>query len=300
MKARAKVAWVAAIGVPVLFVALALLQTRIDASVWAQSAEDNELMLRSGSVLKRMSLGYDSLLADIYWTRTVQYYGRNTEIRGSKFPQLWPLLDITTTLDPKLIPAYRFGGVFLSEPPPSGAADPNRAVELTQRGIAANPDDWQMGATLGFLYYWYLKDYPKSSAAYLQASKNPNAVGWLGMMAARVALMSDSADTSKMIWSEIYQSTPNPLIRKQAQQHLEALHAMQDIQLLNDLSEKYRATYGHYPLSMEDLTKSGFIRGVPTDPSGELYVIGVDGKANVGPRSTIVPEVPPPTPPTRH
>jgi hypothetical protein len=74
---------------------------------------------------------------------------------------------------------------------------------------------------------------------------------------------------------------------------------MQDIQLLNDLSEKYRVANGHYPLSIEDLEKAGFIRGVPTDPSGELYVIGVDGKANVGPRSTIVPEVPPPTRPTR-
>ena len=297
MSTRTKTVWFAAIAAPVLFAVVALLQARIDTDTSTQGLQDSELMLRSGSALKRMSLGYDSLLADIYWTRAVQYYGTNAEIHGSKFSQLWPLLDITTTLDPHLIPAYRFGGVFLAEPPPVGAGDPHRAVELTERGIAENPDDWQMGATLGFLYYWYLKDYPKSSEAYLQASKNPNAVGWLGMMAARVALKAQSPDTSKMIWSEIYQSTPNPEIRKSALQHLEALQAMQDIQVLNELSEKYRATYGHYPLSIEDLTKVGFIRGVPTDPSGELYVIGIDGKANVGPRSIIVPEVPPPTPP---
>ena len=26
--------------------------------------------------IKRLSLGYDGLLADIYWTRAVQYFGR--------------------------------------------------------------------------------------------------------------------------------------------------------------------------------------------------------------------------------
>src|SRR5690349_21225423 len=33
------------------------------------------LYIQSPAVLRRMSLGYTGLLADIYWTRAVQYFG---------------------------------------------------------------------------------------------------------------------------------------------------------------------------------------------------------------------------------
>jgi hypothetical protein len=295
MSARNKTARIAMLAIPLLFAGLAALQSRIDADTMAAVGED-ELMLRSGKTLAQLSLGYDSLLADIYWTRAVQYYGTNAGNPDTKFPLLWPLLDITTTLDPKLTPAYRFGAVFLSEPPPVGAAEPERALDLTQKGIAANPDDWQMNATLGFLYYWYLKDYQKSSAAYLQGSKNPLAPGWLGMMAAQVALKANAIDTSKMIWSEIYNSTPNPAIRKSALQHLEGFQVLEDLGSLNELSEKYKTGFGHYPLSIQALVDAGVLRSIPIDPSGVPYEIGIDGKAALGPSSTIVVEPPPMTP----
>src|SRR5262249_6292581 len=72
-------------------------------------------------VLKRLSLGYDGLLADIYWTRAVQYFGNKHNIGAEDFNLLAPLLDITTTLDPHLIVAYEYGTNFLAPPPPNGA-----------------------------------------------------------------------------------------------------------------------------------------------------------------------------------
>ena len=38
-------------------------------------------MLRSGKLVKAMSLEYAPLMADIYWTRVVQYYG-DKHVRG--------------------------------------------------------------------------------------------------------------------------------------------------------------------------------------------------------------------------
>ena len=52
---------------------------------------------------------------------------------------LWPLLDVTTTLDPHLLVAYRFGSMFLSDAPPRGAGRPDLGMQLIQRGIQANP-----------------------------------------------------------------------------------------------------------------------------------------------------------------
>jgi hypothetical protein len=298
MNSRTNAALLAAIGVPLLFVALITLQFRIDATVAKEVARQEELLLPSGKVLKQMSLGYDALLADIYWTRAVQYYGSNAGIPGVKFPLLWPLLDITTTLDPHLTPAYRFGSVFLSEQSPVGAGEPELALKLTEKGLAANPQDWQMNATIGFLYYWYLKDYKKSSEAYLEGAKNPLAPGWLAMMAAQVVLKANATDTSKMIWSNIYNSTPNPAIRKSALQHLEGLQASQDIDLLDQLAEKYRAANGHSPASMQTLVEAGLVRSTPVDPTGLPYIFGPNGKAQLNPKSEVVIERGPPTPPS--
>jgi hypothetical protein len=292
MNSHRKLALLAAVGVPLLFVAVITLQTRIDVSTAAEVQSQQELLLSSGTVIKRLSLGYDALLADIYWTRAVQYYGSNAGIPGVKFPLLWPLLDITTTLDPKLTPAYRFGAVFLSEQSPVGAGEPELALKLTQKGIAANPQDWQMNATEGFLYYWYLREYQKSSEAYLAGSKNPLAPGWLAMMAAQVVLKANETNTSEMIWTEIYNSTPNPSIRKSA-----LLHASQDIEALNQLAQKYHSIYGHYPASVDVLVQAGLARTTPVDPSGLPYIYDADGRAQLNPKSEIVIESGPATPP---
>src|SRR5260370_38112730 len=86
---------------------------------------------------------------------------------------LWPLLDITTTLDPNLLVAYRFGAMFLSQAAPGGAGRPDLAVQLIQRGIQANPDYWRLYEDLVFVYYFDVKDYKKAWEAFLEGSKNP-------------------------------------------------------------------------------------------------------------------------------
>jgi tetratricopeptide (TPR) repeat protein len=298
MNARQKTAWAAIAGVPALLVALALLQFRIDTTTEALGEQKEELLLRSAKTIKRLSLGYDGLLADMYWTRAVQYYGTYAGIPGSKFTMLWPLLDIATTLDPKLTPAYRFGAVFLSEPSPVGAGQADRAIELTERGIRENPDDWRMDASLGFLYYWYEKNYTKASEVYLAGSKKADAPGWLAMMAARMASKADAVETSKMIWSEIYNSSTNDSVRNNALQHLEGLQALEDIRQLDEIAEKYKSVYGHYPATGEDLVRAGVLQKIPADPTGVPYVYSEDGKASVGPTSSVIPEKPPATPPT--
>jgi hypothetical protein len=280
--------WIAVVGVLLLFVAIAVLQTKIDAGTRAYTAENDELMLRSGSAVRQMSLGYDSLVADIYWTRAVQYYGSRAGIDGAKFDLLWPLLDIATTLDSKLIIAYRYGAIFLSEPPPAGAGRPNLAVELVKRGIAENPDNYYLSGDLGFLYYWRLQDYPKASEAYLEGSKIPNAPSWLKVMAARIAETGGALETSRMIWSQIYENTQNKDIRNEALKMLRGLRAQEDEAQLDEVAQEYKSRFGHFPVSASDLRDAGLLRGNPADPAGYPYVFGADGKSSLDPKSPVV------------
>jgi|HubBroStandDraft_6_1064221.scaffolds.fasta_scaffold20155_4 hypothetical protein len=298
MSPRKKLSLLASVGLPVLFAVLILLQSRIDQTASTEAPEQEQLLLSSPALIKRISFGYDALLADVYWTRAVQYYGSRAGIPGSQFPLLWPLLDITTTLDPKLIPAYRFGAIFLSEQPPVGAGEPELALKLTQKGVDANPQDWQMNATEGFLYYWYLQEYQKSSAAYLAGSKNPQAPAWLAMMAAQVVLKADETNTSEMIWTEIYNSSSDPSIRGNALKHLKGLQASKDIKVLNDLAQKYHEMNGHFPANVDALVQAGLARSTPVDPSGFPYIYDADGVAQLNPESDITIQAGPVTPPT--
>ena len=52
--------------------------------------------------------------------------------------------------------------MYLSDAPPRGAGRPDLAVELIERGIRANPDQWRLYYDLGFVYYFDMKDYPKA------------------------------------------------------------------------------------------------------------------------------------------
>jgi hypothetical protein len=275
------------IAIPALFVVVAMLQTRIDAKTRAIAREKEELLLTSGPVLKEVSLDYAPLLADIYWTRAVQYYGGWVGKPDAKFELLWPLLDVTTTLDPKLIIAYRFGAIFLSEPQPIGAGRPDLGVELVQRGIRENPSEWILGTDLGFMYFWYLHDYNDSANAYLETSKNSEAPEWVRIMAARMADRGDALDTSKMVWAGIYRSTTNKSIRTQALQHLQGLKAIDDERHLDTMIEAFRKLHGRNPDSIEQLREDGFVAGIPLDPSGFPYRIGKDGKTELDPRSPV-------------
>ena len=275
------------VAAPFLFAAIAALQVRIDAQTRPAAGQKEELLLPSGPLLKKMSLGYDALLADIYWTRTIQYYGERAGVRHANFDLLWPLLDVTTTLDPKMIAAYRFGAIFLSEPLPLGAGRTDLAVDLVKRGIASNQEDWALYSDLGFLYYWRLKDYPNSAKAYIEGSKNPNAPVWMKLMGARVAEKGGSIETSRMIWTELYQSSKDPNVRKWAVTQLRGLAAIEDEMHLNELSEEYRQRFGHFPASTKEMRDAKLLPGIPADPAGYPYVIGEDGKAHLSPESPV-------------
>jgi len=85
------------------------LQRKIDTQRERLHEERDELVLRSPKLIQRMSLEYAPLVGAMYWTRAVQYYGEKHRLHKENLEELWPLLDIATTLDPNLIAAYRLG-----------------------------------------------------------------------------------------------------------------------------------------------------------------------------------------------
>src|SRR6266849_6705345 len=119
-------------------IASVLLQRGVDQLRTGATLEE-VLYISSPQALKRLSLGYHGLLADIYWTRAVQYYGNKHHDGARRFDLLAPLLEITTALDPQLLVAYEYGANFLAPKPPMAPACPSGPSPWRNSAFATTP-----------------------------------------------------------------------------------------------------------------------------------------------------------------
>ena len=239
------------------------------------------LYLRSSTVLKRMSLGYSGLLADIYWTRAVQYFGNRHRQGLRQFDLLDPMLNIATDLDPHLIPAYETGALLLCQPPPNGADQPEHAVALLQKGIRENPSYWHLYFTLGFVQYLERHDYNAAREAFQKGSEIPGAQLWMKVMAARMAEHADEYDTAIELWNRVSETTHEQSVRDTALEHIRSIHADSAIDALEAKIHAYQQSKGRLPARWTDLIHDGFIPGIPLDPVGDPFRLMADGTIEV-------------------
>src|SRR3989304_3768755 len=220
-----------------------------------------ETLYFSSSALKRLSLGYKELLADIYWLRALQYF------------------DILTDLDPKFVNAYRFGGTFLAEPPPLGLGDIEKGTTLFDKGRRNNPDNFRLPLEEAFIYYLYVKDYDKAAELFNEASEKPSLTGLrratLKGMAASAQSKGGNRKLSREIWRTIYETTTNEKRREFALKNLQELSTMDTEDRLTEALREYIGRYNEIPTSLVALRDAGLIKRIPKEPyGGEFIIVG--------------------------
>lgn len=186
--------------------AVATLQAR---DQWYPRSPSDErlLYLTNGRVADRLSLSFDSVVSDVYWIRIVQYYARERKSQkfSGRYDLLYPLLDLTTTLDPHFQVAYQFGAIFLAEPPPDGAGRMDLAIKLLEKGLSVEPR-WQYAEALGFLYYWHGHDLLAAAGEFSRAAKMPNAPKWLGPLTANMLAKGGDQEAARILFTELAKS----------------------------------------------------------------------------------------------
>jgi hypothetical protein len=265
----------------VLFAGSIVGRRRVEAVSGSQATLDEVLYLPSGKTIKKLSLGYSSLLADIYWTRVVQYFGAQHIGGAAHYELLAPLLDITTDLDPNLTVAYDTGSIFLSQKAPEGAGQPDKAVALVEKGIRANPSTWRLYFTLGFIHYTDRHDPKAAEFAFQKGSEIPGALPWMRAMAARMAEHADDPMTAASIWQTIHDTTKDSGLKTTAERHLLSLRVESELNELERRTKAYFDRHNAYPEEWSDLIRDGLLRGVPVDPNGAPYKLRLDGTVQV-------------------
>ncbi len=249
------------------------------------------LWLRSSSLVHRLTLGYDNLVADLYWIRAVVYYGGQRRTEGPRsYDLLYPLLDLTTSLDPRFRMAYRFGAIFLSERYPGGPGRPDQAIELLQRAIGHNPDRWEYPHDIGYVYYFARADHKTAAEWFKRASEIPKSPEWLALLAATTLTRGGERASSRLMWQQLLVTAEEDWTRQTAEFRLAQLGAMDDLDRLNELVTAVETRTGRRVPDWEALLTAGALAAVPRDPAGTPYALDPEtGRVTLAPHSSLHP-----------
>jgi hypothetical protein len=248
------------------------------------------LYVRSPEALKRIALGFDALAADVYWIRAIQHYGgdRLAPRKPHRYESLYPLLDMTTSLDPYFNIAYRFGAIFLSEAYPGGPGRPDQAIALLRKGLAVQPTKWQYYHDIAFVHYWTLRDPVGAADWFRRAAEQPGAPNWLMPVAAAMLTEGSDRTSARFLWQQML-GAEQEWMRRRAQHALQQLDALDQIDRLTAIIANTPKPAGE-PYSWQWLAAARGFRGIPVDPSGTPYDLDpVTGQVTASERSLLFP-----------
>lgn len=282
--------WTVAVVLVVLMATAVGLQAVREQTAPLSASSDGVLYVQSPEALKRLALSYHSLLADVYWIRAVQHYGgtKLSNDPNKKYDLLYPLLDLTTSLDPQFNIAYHFGALFLAEPPPGGPGRPDLSIKLLEKGLVARPNNWEYIQAIGFVHYWWYQDYTKAAEWFKRAAAQPGAPVWMAPLAAVTLAEGGRRDGSRLLWQQIAKEANEDWFRKEAARRLRQLDAMDNLDQLRAIVDAYAKRYGTLPGTWTDLVRAGLLRGVPVDPAGLPYRLE-SGIVALDPQSPLLP-----------
>jgi tetratricopeptide (TPR) repeat protein len=280
----------AALAIAAFAAAIGLQMARDSAYARDESAERALMYVQSPAALRRIVLSFDGLAADVYWIRALQHYGgdRLSKARRRKYEQLYPLLDLTTSLDPYFTVAYRFGAIFLSEAYPGGPGRPDQAIALLRKGIEAQPAKWQYYHDIAFVHYWQLQDMEGAARWFRMAAAQPGAPTWLEPVAASMLIQGGDRASARFLLQQLLLSEEQWL-RQAAIRGLRQLEALDAIDTLRVAVQRYPPPAGER-YSWEWLNRRGVMPGLPPDPTGVPFEIDpVTGDVTVSARSELSP-----------
>jgi hypothetical protein len=218
----------------------------------------------SGTALRRLS--FDQVMADVMWLRTLQYYGKQ-RIERAPMPRLQEYIDATVELDPGFVAPYVFGGIVLAE----DLNQPDAAIDLLLRGIAANPKRWELPFELGFLLYIDL-DQPKRAGMYFEhAASRENCPRMARRFATWAYTTAGSRDDAKKVCGEIIRFSEDENMQRFAQRMLTKIQIGEDLEYLQAGISQYRDRTGRWPPCLEVLVEAGEIAEIPDEPEGGFY-----------------------------
>lgn len=244
-------------------------QNRIDSLKSEISGQGELLYFPSLRFTKTVTFGFTNLAADWIWLEVIQYYGQHS-LSDREYKYLGHMFDLLTYLTPQFRTAYNFGALLLV----TDAGDRAGSMRLLDKGISNNPGEWSIPFTKGFIDYIFLRDYKEAGRWFTIASRLPDAPEMAGRFAAVSWKKGGDINTSRELWSEIYNKSRNQTEKEIARKYIEEIDQQVIIGKLNEIIGAYRKEKGALPVVLNDLVTSGHLKFIPSDPLGGRFILG--------------------------
>jgi len=222
--------------------------------------------LPDGHFLRTASLGYRELTADVLWLQAIQAMGER-KVSPEMGRWIYRLLDVVTTIDPTFVWAYEAGGIALC----TLVVLPEESNRLLEKGMLHNPREWKFPFLLSINYAFELGEDAKAAEAMARAAQLPEAPDNLGRLAANFFVSAKAAQQAIELLSNLYDKTSDPSTKSLLGERLKRVTVERDLQLIEKAIVRYRQSQGGLPSRLEDLTASGILEKLPTEPYGGRY-----------------------------
>jgi hypothetical protein len=204
-------------------------------------------------VLRAMSFGYNEVMADLLWIRTITYFTDHLSTdRDLRYLGLH--LNNILSLDEYFKPVYRYGAaMFMSQ----GTAQTNEqvffAINLSKRAHRLFPDDWRFPLYTGSYYLNELrtKD-PEQRARWrregadwiYRASLIGAHISWLPSLAAKVYTEQGERDLAILLLQELYMTVQDEDTKAQIAEKLKDMQMKQLVLKLQQTFARFEKAHG--------------------------------------------------------
>jgi len=191
----------------ILSIAQVYTQKRLEA--YQRVEKESLLYLPSGKYLQPLTLGYNQMVADLLWIKTVAYFGSHF-MTDKEYPWLSHMLNLIIDLDPLFDFPYYFGGIVLS----LEASQIESANKILERGIKAYPEKWEYPFYIGFNHFYHGGD-PKRAIPYInRAAALSGAPNFLKRLEGKLLMDLGEHDAALSFFREVLQNSTDELLRR--------------------------------------------------------------------------------------
>lgn len=189
-------------------------QGKLDANLRVQQVRSE--VFPKPEILQLLSLGYDQILADIYWLSFIQYFGDNEARNSDHYAKCYDYLNLVSALDPHFVQAYWFALFAVG----TEQKRPDLASKIISRGLAANQDNWYLPYIAGVNEFINSRNDKEAAKYYKMAAKFPGSPPWLARQAQILDTNLPRLVKEIRTWNTVYQSNPDGLVRAAARDKL--------------------------------------------------------------------------------
>ena len=233
-----------------------------------QEVIEDRYFLPNPMVTKALSLGHQTMMADVLWVRTILIFSDFAYGCNPQHAQ-WLLSMIKTiaNLDPKWRTLYFYGGTMMNL-----CQDVEAADELFKVAHVELPDDYFFPFSLAMNAYLVHRDYEAAERWMREAAGKKGAPNWYKAAVAGLINKQGQRQTSiRYLRDELKKDLP-PAVRASSEERLRLLQHEEYSEALEVLRQEREQVLGRPVQTLDDLSTSY------PDPWNEGWLLAPDGQ----------------------